>query len=41
MLSIGVLASTKATDLQAVMDAISKHELDAKVSVLISDRKDA
>jgi phosphoribosylglycinamide formyltransferase-1 len=41
ILNIGVLASTKATDLQAVIDAIESKELDARISVLISDKKDA
>ncbi|MBU1120657.1 MAG: phosphoribosylglycinamide formyltransferase [archaeon] len=40
-LSIGVLASTKASDLKGVMEAINKGELNAKVSVLISNKKDA
>ena len=41
MLNIGVLASTKATDLQAVIDAISSKKLNAKISVVISNKKDA
>ena len=41
ILNIGVLASTKATDLQAVIDAIEAKQLDAKISVLISNKKDA
>ena len=41
ILSIGVLASTKATDLQAVIDAIEAKKLNAKISVVISDKEDA
>ncbi len=41
MINIGVLASTKATDLQAVIDAIEAKELNARISVLISDKEDA
>ena len=41
MLRIGVLASTKATDMQAVIDAISSKKLNAKLSVVISNKKDA
>ncbi len=41
ILNIGVLASTKATDLQAVIDAIEAKKLNTKISVVISDKKDA
>jgi phosphoribosylglycinamide formyltransferase 1 len=41
MLNIGVLASTSATDLQAVIDAIKSKKLNVKISILISDKKDA
>ena len=41
MLNIGVLTSTKATDLQAVIDAIEAKQLNAKISVVISDKEDA
>ncbi|MFH0868282.1 MAG: phosphoribosylglycinamide formyltransferase [Candidatus Woesearchaeota archaeon] len=41
MINIGVLASTKATDMQAIIDAIESKKLDAKISVLISNKKDA
>ncbi|MEK6946160.1 MAG: phosphoribosylglycinamide formyltransferase [Nanoarchaeota archaeon] len=41
MLKIGVLASTRATDLQAVIDAINSKKLNAEISVLISNKKDA
>ena len=41
MLNIGVLASTKGTDMQAVIDAINSKKLDAKISVVISNKKQA
>ncbi|MDP3765909.1 MAG: phosphoribosylglycinamide formyltransferase [Nanoarchaeota archaeon] len=41
ILSIGVLASTKATDLQAVINAIESKKLNAKISVVISDKENA
>lgn len=40
-LKIGVLGSTKGTDLQAVIDAIERDELDAEIVCVISDREDA
>jgi len=40
-LRIGVLASTKGTDLQAIIDEISEDKLDAVISVVISNKKDA
>ena len=40
-MNIGVLASTKATDLQAVIDAIQAKQLTAKISVVISNKEDA
>ena len=40
-LKISVLASKKGIDLQAVIEAIQKGELDAEISVVISDKKDA
>jgi len=40
ILNIGVLASTKATDLQAVIDAIEAKELNVKISVVVSNKKD-
>lgn len=39
--NIGVLASTRGTDLQAIIDAIEDGELDAKISCVISNNKDA
>src|SRR3989344_6677442 len=41
MLRLGVLASTKATDMQAVIDAIKSKKLNAIISVVISNKKDA
>ena len=41
MLNIGILASTRATDMQAVIDAINSGKLNAKISVVISNKKDA
>lgn len=42
MLNIGVLGSTRGTDLQAIIDAIESGKLkDVKISVVISNRQDA
>lgn len=41
MIKLGILASTKGTDMQAVIDAIEAKELDADISVVISDKEDA
>ena len=41
MLHIGILASTKASDMQAVIDAISFKKLNAAISVVVSNKKDA
>ncbi|MBS3131958.1 phosphoribosylglycinamide formyltransferase [Candidatus Woesearchaeota archaeon] len=38
---LAVLASTKATDMQAIIDAINDRKLDAEISIVISDKKDA
>ncbi len=40
-LSIAVLGSTRGTDMEGVVDAIRKGELDAQIAIVISDRKDA
>ena len=40
-ISLGVLASGSGTDLQSIIDASEKQMIDAKVSVVISDNKDA
>jgi len=41
MLRLGILASTKATDMQALIDAIAGKKLNAVISVLISNKADA
>lgn len=41
MLKIGVLGSTRGTDLQAVIDAIEAKELNAEIAVVVSDKPDA
>lgn len=41
MIRLGILASTKGTDLQAIIDAIEQKKLDADISVVISDKEDA
>tara|TARA_Y100000310_G_scaffold109945_1_gene108419 strand:+ start:9475 stop:10089 length:615 start_codon:yes stop_codon:yes gene_type:complete len=41
VLKIAVLASTKATSMQAILDAISSKELKVEISVLISNKKEA
>ena len=41
MIRLGVLGSTKGTDLQAILDAISKKILKARVSLVISNNKNA
>lgn len=40
-IKLGVLGSTKGTDLQAVINAINRGELNASVEVVISNRKKA
>ncbi len=40
-LKIGVLGSTKGTDLQAIIDAIESKKIDAKIVLVVSDKKDA
>tara|TARA_B100000315_G_scaffold260939_1_gene328084 strand:+ start:18049 stop:18648 length:600 start_codon:yes stop_codon:yes gene_type:complete len=40
-LRLGILGSTKGTDLQAILDVISSGELEAEVAVVISNRKNA
>ena len=41
MLNIGILASTRGTDMQAVIDAISSRKITAKIAAVISDKKNA
>ncbi|OYT52997.1 MAG: phosphoribosylglycinamide formyltransferase [Candidatus Altiarchaeales archaeon ex4484_2] len=40
-LRIGVLASTRGTDLQAIIDEIEAGRLDAEVSIVLSNKEDA
>jgi len=40
-LKLGVLGSTNGTDLQAILDAIASGDLNAEVSTVISNRKNA
>ncbi|MEK6983190.1 MAG: phosphoribosylglycinamide formyltransferase [Nanoarchaeota archaeon] len=39
MLKLGILASTKATDMQDIIDAINSKKLNAVISVVISNKK--
>ena len=41
MIRIGVLGSTRGTDLQAILNAISSKQLDSNLSVVISNKKTA
>ncbi|HJN97445.1 MAG TPA: phosphoribosylglycinamide formyltransferase [Candidatus Marinimicrobia bacterium] len=41
MIKLGVLGSTNGTDLQAILDSIASRELNGKVSVVLSNRKNA
>ena len=41
MLKLGVIGSTNGTDLQAVLDAIGSGELNAEVSAVLSNQKNA
>ena len=41
ILRVGVLASGRGTDLQSIIDASKKGLIDAKVVIVISDKKDA
>ena len=41
MINIGVLGSTNGTDLQVILDSIQSGELDANISVVISNKNDA
>jgi len=40
-IKIGVLGSTKGTDLQAIIDAIERKALDAQIACVISNKEDA
>lgn len=41
LLKLGVLASGRGTNLQAILDACARGELPARVAVVVSDRADA
>ena len=41
MLHLGILASTKGTDMQAIIDAINSKKLNATISVVVSNKQDA
>ena len=41
MLRLGILASTKGTDMQAIIDAINSKKLNAVISIVISNKKDS
>ena len=41
MIKLGVVGSTKGTDLQAILNAINSGDLNAEVSVVLSNRKKA
>ena len=41
MLKIGVLVSGNGSNLQAIIDRIEAGELQAEISIVISDREDA
>ena len=41
MIRLGVLGSTKGTDLQAILDSIQSEQLNATVSVVLSNRENA
>ena len=41
MIRLGVLVSTKGSDMQGIIDAIEAKKLDAEIAVVISDKEDA
>lgn len=41
MIRLGVLASSRGSNLQAIMDAIDNREIDAQITVVISNRAEA
>jgi len=41
MVKLGILASTKGSDMQGIIKAIEAKKLDAEIAVVISDKKDA
>ncbi len=40
MIKLGILASTKGSDMQGIIEAIEAKKLDAEIAVVISDKKD-
>jgi phosphoribosylglycinamide formyltransferase 1 len=38
---LGVIGSTRGTDMQAVIDAIEAGQLNAKITIVLSNKKDA
>jgi len=40
-ISLGILGSTKGTDMQAIIDAIQQHRLSASIKIVVSNKKDA
>ena len=41
MLKLGVMGSTKGTDLQAIIDAIELGKIDAQINMVISNNEGA
>ena len=41
MVKLGILASTKGSDMQGIIEAIEAKKLDAEIAVVISDKEDA
>ena len=41
MIKLGVIGSTNGTDLQTILDAVGSGELNAEISVVLSNRKDS
>ena len=41
MINVGILGSTKGTDLQAILDSIASGKLDAQISIVISNIRDS
>lgn len=40
-LKLGILGSTRGTDMQAIIDAIDRKELDAMIEIVVSNKPDA
>ena len=41
MIRLGILGSTRGTNLTAIVDAIKQHQLDASIEIVISNKADA